>query len=108
MQVGTDHFTQLQLAATPFREELSFKIESVVGPYIFTDLPELDLTVARKSSPPGTDVSVDGVFDAGLGFKVEVLGKEVADFDLPNLELVRHSFYDKFYADDGQVTVGIQ
>jgi hypothetical protein len=108
VQVGTDHFTQLQLAATPFRAELSFKIESVAGPYIFADLPEFDLAVARKSSPPGTDVSADGVFDADLGFKVEVLGKELADYDLPNLELVRHSFYDKFYADDGQVTVGIQ
>jgi hypothetical protein len=107
VHVGTDHFTQLQLAATPFREELSFKIDCVVGPYIFTDLPELDLTVARKSSPPGTDVSVDGVFDAGLGFKFEVLGKELADYDLPDAGL-RFSLYDKFYADDGQVTVGIQ
>jgi hypothetical protein len=108
VQVGTDHFAQLQATATLLRAELSFEIESVVGPYIFTDLPTFELAVARKSPPPGTDVSVDGVFDAGLGFKVEVLGKEVADFDLSSLELARHSFYHAFYADDGQVTVGIQ
>ncbi len=89
------------------RFEGSLLIEDVVGPYVSVDGPVLNVTATSRTTKPGLDLELDGGFDAGGGLKVEVFGRDLVNFSLPNLvdlSLPLGTWHVDF---DGGVGVGI-
>lgn len=101
-------FGSVTLGYTPCRPEAAIKIYGVAGPYAAIDAPRLELEVSRQLNPAGARIRGSAVFKGSAGLKMGIFGRDILDHDFGDLISVQVDLFNRFYPDNGGVSVGVQ
>ena len=104
----SDGYSEVKIDLTPFRPELAMKIYGLSGPYVYLDLPKVEVDIKRTISPPATELDVLEIVEGSLGFKVEALSRTFVDVDLPGSIQIKNLLFHEIDPDNGQLSVGLQ
>lgn len=108
VSISPNLYTSASYAYTPARTEISLLMYGSAGAYAAMDSPKYSVSLTRQANPAGLRVKAGGAYEASAGMKFKVLKTSILDIEFPGALKTEFSIYDRFYGDDGGVSVGVR